>query len=192
MKSLRYWRAFSSPRKGSNGCIASCEDETYHPRTCLVGLEPVSNLASIIVPATERLESKGNAFGVPCKGVAFAFRPRALAGIMIKASNFILLERYAGALGMPDAVLANLKARLERRLDGNIRELLATDVNAAKLDTPALVIHDEDDAGVPWQQGRMIAAAWPGARFMKTQGLGHGRILRDRQVVDTVIGFLSQ
>jgi hypothetical protein len=34
--------------------------------------------------------------------------------------------------------------------------------------------------------------AWPGARFMKTQGLGHGRILRDRGVVEAAVDFISQ
>jgi pimeloyl-ACP methyl ester carboxylesterase len=57
---------------------------------------------------------------------------------------------------------------------------------------PALVIHDADDASVPWQQGEMIAAAWPGARLMKTQGLGHGRILRDPAVVEAAVAFISQ
>jgi hypothetical protein len=38
----------------------------------------------------------------------------------------------------------------------------------------------------------MIAAAWPGARFMKTQGLGHGRILRDPAVVEAAVAFISQ
>lgn len=102
-----------------------------------------------------------------------------------------LIERFARMLAMPDSVVANLKARLERRFDTNIWELLATDANAAKLDIPALVIHDVDDAGVPWQQGRQIAEAWPGARFVKTQGLGHNRILRDPAVIGRVVAFIG-
>jgi pimeloyl-ACP methyl ester carboxylesterase len=64
--------------------------------------------------------------------------------------------------------------------------------NVRGLSVPALVIHDADDVSVPWQQGEMIAAAWPGARFMKTQGLGHGRILRNRDVVEAAVTFISQ
>jgi pimeloyl-ACP methyl ester carboxylesterase len=56
---------------------------------------------------------------------------------------------------------------------------------------PALVIHDVDDAGVPWQQGRQIAEAWPGAQFVKTQGLGHNRILRDPAVIGRVVAFIG-
>jgi pimeloyl-ACP methyl ester carboxylesterase len=102
-----------------------------------------------------------------------------------------LIERFARILAMPDVVVANLKARLERRFDRNIWELLATDANAAGLDVAALVIHDEADASVPWQQGRRIAEAWPGAEFVKTQGLGHSRILRDPAVVERVAAFIG-
>ena len=38
----------------------------------------------------------------------------------------------------------------------------------------------------------MIADAWPGARFMKTSGLGHGRILRDQRVVAAAVGFIEE
>jgi pimeloyl-ACP methyl ester carboxylesterase len=102
-----------------------------------------------------------------------------------------LVERFAGILALPDSVVANLKARLERRFDRDIWELLATDANAARLHTPALVIHDEDDAGVPWQQGRQIAGAWSGAQFVKTQGLGHSRILRHPAVIERVVAFIG-
>jgi hypothetical protein len=35
-----------------------------------------------------------------------------------------------------------------------------------------------------------IAAAWPGAHFMKTSGLGHRRILRDAQTVAAAVDFI--
>ena len=48
---------------------------------------------------------------------------------------------------------------------------------APRLKTPALVIHDRGDGIVPWTQGAALARAWPGARLLSTDGLGHGRIL---------------
>jgi pimeloyl-ACP methyl ester carboxylesterase len=102
-----------------------------------------------------------------------------------------LVERFAGIMNMPDAVVAELRRRLEQRFDAGIWEEISTDSNARRLDAPALVIHDEDDDGVPWQQGELIAAAWPGARYIKTQGLGHNRILRDPATVNTVVEFMT-
>lgn len=103
-----------------------------------------------------------------------------------------LVDGFADTLAMPPAVVANLRNRLEQRFAGNFWQRIATVNNVRDLAVPALVIHDTDDASVPWQQGELIAAAWPGAGFMKTQGLGHGRILRDRAVVEAAVAFISQ
>ena len=40
-------------------------------------------------------------------------------------------------------------------------------------------------------EGRDLAGAWPGARFVATEGLGHLRLLRDPQVIASAVGFLS-
>ena len=102
-----------------------------------------------------------------------------------------LLERFASILNMPDGVVAELRRRLDRRLDDTTGGDISTDANARALAAPALIVHDVDDEGVPWQQGQLIAAAWPGARFLKTQGLGHGRILRDAGVIRQVVDFIG-
>jgi pimeloyl-ACP methyl ester carboxylesterase len=62
---------------------------------------------------------------------------------------------------------------------------------AHALNVPALILHDADDHDVPWQEGATLAAAWPGATFEKTSGLGHRRILRDPTVVARAVEFLS-
>jgi pimeloyl-ACP methyl ester carboxylesterase len=103
-----------------------------------------------------------------------------------------LIEGFTQTLSMPPAVIENLRQRLERRFEGNFWERISMINNVRDLAVPALVIHDTDDSSVPWRQGEMIAAAWPGARFMKTQGLGHGRILRDRDIVAAAVAFISQ
>ena len=80
---------------------------------------------------------------------------------------------------------------MDERFDEGFWQTISTVVNVRNLDAPALVIHDRDDHSVPWQQGKIIANAWPGARFMKTAGLGHGRILRDTGVVTAAVDFIS-
>jgi hypothetical protein len=52
------------------------------------------------------------------------------------------------------------------------------------------VFHDRDDAEVPWSDGAAIAGAWPGARLVTTDGLGHRRILRDERVVSQAVAFV--
>lgn len=104
--------------------------------------------------------------------------------------NF-LLERFARTLNMHPSVRQVLNNLLENRFRKNFNEEVSTVSNARRLAVPALIVHDADDEGVPWQQGQQIADAWPGARFLKTHGLGHGRILRDSATVESIVDFIS-
>lgn len=63
---------------------------------------------------------------------------------------------------------------------------------ASGLRTPLLVIHDRGDREVPWTDGEAIASAWPSARLLSTEGLGHRRILRDPGVIQEAVSFLQQ
>ncbi|WP_323119925.1 alpha/beta fold hydrolase [Burkholderia alba] len=81
-----------------------------------------------------------------------------------------------------------------------IAHLLTLDVDVASidapravaaLDTPALIVHSEDDRVVPASLGREIAAAWPGARFLSVNGLGHRRILQSDDVIRSAVEFVN-
>ena len=63
---------------------------------------------------------------------------------------------------------------------------------APRLAAKALVIHDRDDRMMPWTQGAKVAQSWPGAQLMLTDGLGHGRILRDERVSRAAAQFISE
>jgi pimeloyl-ACP methyl ester carboxylesterase len=62
---------------------------------------------------------------------------------------------------------------------------------APRLRTELLVVHDRDDREVPYEDGEETASRWPGARLVTTTGLGHRRILGDRDVVETVAAFAT-
>jgi hypothetical protein len=53
------------------------------------------------------------------------------------------------------------------------------------------VIHDRSDRMTPWTHGQTVARLWPGARLMLTDGLGHGRILRDEGVTLAAAEFIA-
>lgn len=55
---------------------------------------------------------------------------------------------------------------------------------------PALVLHSADDRVVSQADGREIAAAWPGARLVPLEGLGHKRILQAPGVLVEVLAFI--
>ena len=59
------------------------------------------------------------------------------------------------------------------------------------MNTPLLVVHDRDDRDTFWSEGAALVKAWPGARLMTTEGLGHRRILRDKGVIEDVTQFID-
>jgi pimeloyl-ACP methyl ester carboxylesterase len=112
--------------------------------------------------------------------------------IAAPADARFLVDGFTQTLHMHPAVVANLCKRLEQHFGHDYMERISTECNVRKLLAPALIIHDQEDRSVPWQQGERLASAWPGAQFLKTQGLGHGRILQDAGVIDAAVSFISR
>ena len=97
---------------------------------------------------------------------------------------------FAAALGLRPDVIEGLRARSERRLRIRWTDLDVPTI-AGRMARPLLVVHDRDDATVPWLEGATIADAWPGARLVTTSGLGHRGVVRDPAVVAEVVRFVS-
>ncbi|MBM3568160.1 MAG: alpha/beta fold hydrolase [Alphaproteobacteria bacterium] len=78
-----------------------------------------------------------------------------------------------------------------------MRAIAETDVGdlLAKLRAPTLVLHAREDARVPFEMGRRMAAGIPGARFQPLQSRNH-LILETEpafaQLLDAVTGFLAE
>ena len=63
---------------------------------------------------------------------------------------------------------------------------------ARRIAARALIFHDREDPIIPYEVGgERLAAAWPGAEFVATEGLGHYRILKDEAVLRRVVAFLG-
>jgi hypothetical protein len=88
-------------------------------------------------------------------------------------------------------VMAAMRARSERWLGASWDDFDIPALARAQK-APLLVVHDRDDDEVPWSDGAAIAAAWPGARLVTTEGLGHRRVLRDPRVVELAVSFVSR
>jgi pimeloyl-ACP methyl ester carboxylesterase len=56
---------------------------------------------------------------------------------------------------------------------------------------PLLVVHDRNDREVGYANGQALAGAWPDARLLTTEGLGHRRILADPAVIDATVSFVG-
>jgi pimeloyl-ACP methyl ester carboxylesterase len=94
-------------------------------------------------------------------------------------------------LGLPEDVRGRVHRRLGARF-GVPMEAVRAEKLASAMRGPALIVHDEGDREVPFACGEAIARAWPGAELVRTQGLGHRRILRDPHVLDVITEFAAR
>jgi pimeloyl-ACP methyl ester carboxylesterase len=99
-------------------------------------------------------------------------------------------RKAASFLGLSEPRTEGMVRRLREQLGGSFDPLDAR-VLARDLETPALVMHDPEDRDVPWEHGKAIADAWPGARFERLHELGHRRLLRDPAVIEGSVEFLT-
>jgi len=99
-------------------------------------------------------------------------------------------QRFGAMTGFSAPVVDRMRSAIAERLgfDWNAAEPLAL---ARTMRMPLRVIHDVEDRFVPWSEGDALVRAWPGASLRTTQGLGHHRILRDRDVLDDIVRFVA-
>jgi pimeloyl-ACP methyl ester carboxylesterase len=101
------------------------------------------------------------------------------------------MDRFQAMLGLSPRTTHLLREGLMRRFGEDMMTRFSAETMARDIDLPALIIHDRDDRDIPWQDGELLANAWPRAQFVSTSGLGHRRILRDPEVIDRVVRFVS-
>ena len=95
---------------------------------------------------------------------------------------------FAQTLHLPDRVTSELTDLLHAFVGPDFTRGLWDGLR----DLPTLVVHDRDDADIPWGDGKAMADALPRARFIATRGLGHRGVLRDDQVVQSAVEFITE
>jgi pimeloyl-ACP methyl ester carboxylesterase len=104
---------------------------------------------------------------------------------------YVPLETLKGKFLFSDEYLAPLKPELAGQFDRSWAALEAGCVFAENPQGKLTLVYDRADPRVRHGDADAIAALWPDARVIKTDGLGHNRILRNPEVIaaiDTVLG----
>jgi len=103
----------------------------------------------------------------------------------------IILDNFQRILRLPESVMRVLVRKLYAT-HGQVTNNAVDTLNNLKTSScRGLVIHDEEDTDISWHSGEEIADAWPEAKFIKTSGLGHRRIIHDDNVINHIIDFLT-
>lgn len=134
-----------------------------------------------------------HSFGGPCIAVALqrGFTTNRIVSISPPATARGLAEKFNHALQVPRKAAEKMTQLIEKEYGQDIWEEISM-VNTIKgISIPGLVIHDNNDNDIPWQEGEAVAQAWDNAQFIKTSGLGHRRILRDPSVIKQSVAFIK-
>lgn len=133
----------------------------------------------------------GHSLGAAALGLALR-RGLALGRIVFVSPPASIAEHahtFARLLGITPRVREAMRRRLERRYGLRFAEIDRIE-ELEQLRLPALFVHDSGDADVPFEHTLRLSARMPGARLLKTYGLGHYHILRDPDVVRAVADFV--
>ncbi len=105
--------------------------------------------------------------------------------------NFqMLTDNLQQVLALPDSVMKAFNRKSYASHGQVTRDAVNTLNNVKHLSCKSLLIHDKDDNETDWHSSEEIASVWPGAQFIKTRGLGHRRIIHDKQVIQKTTDFL--
>lgn len=99
---------------------------------------------------------------------------------------------FAKMLGLRPDVIERVRARSQRRLRVRWDELNVCDIARKIRRPPLLIVHDERDETVRYQDGVAIAAAWPGSRLITTSGMGHRGVTQEPTIVREAVEFLTR
>ena len=113
-----------------------------------------------------------------------------LIGTPAKVSYVV--KQASEILKLPRKVSKNFITHLESIIEmplekANIEELLvSTGIKRA------LILHDIDDKAVPFQPMSELAAKWPAAELISTEGMGHHLIMKHPKIIEKVTTFISK
>ena len=171
------------------------------------GEAPITDFARGVAAVVRAVEAEGVAVAgfvghsLGCAGIGIALkeqlrdRPDALNSVRVvqiaPPASLIRYSRFfARMLGLPERIRAAMQWRIEQKIGVNWQEFEMPGAVAA-LTAKALIIHDQNDRDVRIDSGLTVARSWPDARFKRTYGLGHRKILRDKHVVAATVDFLA-
>jgi len=117
----------------------------------------------------------------------------ARAVVLISSPSSIrdVLRRFEELIGLSAAGARAFRATIERQTRVKLADVEIFE-RVARLQVPALIVHDRGDREVPFHDAERLAARWPGATLVATEDLGHRRILKDDDVIARAVAFVSE
>jgi len=134
-----------------------------------------------------------HSFGGPCAALAVknGLKIKRFVAICPPATIRGLVTKFISTLHLTEKTGAYLIRHIEKSFGEHIWEDYSMSTLVSTIDVTGFVIHDTNDIDIPWEEGQTVANAWHNAGIKITNGLGHRRILRDDEVIASVVNFIT-
>ena len=100
-----------------------------------------------------------------------------------------VFQEFIRQSGLPERYVDRLLERVEKELGASPR---GYSPHLAPYPGPTLLIHDKEDAEVPYSDAEVLADCLPLARLVATEGLGHRKILGRPETWEAVVGYIGE
>lgn len=101
-----------------------------------------------------------------------------------------IMDDFTAKLQLENKISNMMRIYFEDRF-GETMDSFSAYLSAKEIDIPVLVIHDNNDDEVPVKCGIHIHKSLKDGQLMITNGLGHRKILGDKDVVEKIIDFIT-
>ena len=134
----------------------------------------------------------GHSFGGAAlgAGLVYGFRPQRLVIVSSPTRVSRIPLWIAKAAGLPPAAMKEFTKLLDHDAGRPSRDLDLVSAGP-KSGVPGLLVHDLEDAVIPYSEAEALKNAWPGLKFMTTKGQGHRDILSAPEVLRTIVQFVD-
>lgn len=99
-----------------------------------------------------------------------------------------VMKRYTDMLGYNHRIVSQLQHTIHERF-GNTAESFSTARFLETIASEGLIIHDEDDGIIPYNDALLLKNSFKNSRLITTKGLGHS--LNDASVADYIYTFIG-
>ena len=134
----------------------------------------------------------GHSFGGAAlgAGLVYGFRPKRMVILSSPTRVSRIPLWLAKAAGLPPRAMAEFQKILDHDAGRPYADLDLVSA-APRAGVPGLLIHDIEDAVIPYSEAEALKNAWPELQFMSTRGKGHRDILSAPEVLRAIVKFVD-
>lgn len=122
--------------------------------------------------------------------VADGFKVKSFTSIGSADTISGVLTNFTNNLGLKLKIAQKLKTLYDKKNNDDI-DNYSTSVRAKEIDIPVLVVHDSSDGDVPVSCAYNIRQNLKNGTILITRGLGHTKILRDKNTTQRIVSFIK-